>query len=74
MNSKRFLEAGKFILFTFHVSLFTFGFTQPLEFQGDYHGVHDPTIIQQGNKYYIFSTGPGIPIRCSDDLITWGLF
>jgi arabinan endo-1,5-alpha-L-arabinosidase len=53
--------------------LFTDAVAQPLEFQGDFHAVHDPTIIQSEGKYYIFSTGPGLPIRCSDDLITWDL-
>jgi arabinan endo-1,5-alpha-L-arabinosidase len=88
MNTKQVFELGKSLLFTrsallttcfsfslstFSFFLFTFSFSQSLEFQGDYNGVHDPTIIQEGNKYYIFSTGPGIPIRCSDDLIIWDL-
>jgi arabinan endo-1,5-alpha-L-arabinosidase len=38
---------------------------------GDIRGVHDPRIIQCGNVFYLFSTGSGIPIRRSDDLITW---
>jgi len=32
---------------------------------------HDPTIIKAGNAYYLFTTGPGIPIHCSPDLINW---
>ncbi len=60
-----------FSLFTFHFFLFTF--SQPLEFSGDYYGVHDPTMIEAEGKYYIFSTGRGVPIRCSDDLVTWDL-
>lgn len=57
-----------FPLFSFLLSL-----AQPLEFQGDYYGVHDPTLIEADGKYYIFSTGQGIQIRCSNDLITWDL-
>lgn len=33
--------------------------------------VHDPAIIKAGDTYYIFSTGRGIPVRQSKDLITW---
>jgi arabinan endo-1,5-alpha-L-arabinosidase len=33
--------------------------------------VHDPTLIQAGGKYYLVSTGPGIPIRCSKDMKVW---
>jgi arabinan endo-1,5-alpha-L-arabinosidase len=33
--------------------------------------VHDPCIIKQGDTYYVFSTGHGIPIRRSKDLIHW---
>lgn len=33
--------------------------------------VHDPCIIRQGVYYYIFSTGRGIPMRRSKDLIHW---
>jgi arabinan endo-1,5-alpha-L-arabinosidase len=71
MNSKQFFVWGRYFLFSFLLS--PFSLSQPLEFQGDYHGVHDPAMIQEGDKYYIFSTGPGISIRCSDDLITWDL-
>ena len=34
-------------------------------------GVHDPSIIKQGDSYYIFSTGNGIPIKRSRDLVRW---
>ena len=34
-------------------------------------GVHDPSIIKQGESYYIFSTGNGIPIKRSRDLVRW---
>jgi arabinan endo-1,5-alpha-L-arabinosidase len=33
--------------------------------------VHDPVMIKQGDTYYIFSTGKGIPIKTSKDRITW---
>ncbi|HEX6925550.1 MAG TPA: arabinan endo-1,5-alpha-L-arabinosidase [Longimicrobiaceae bacterium] len=33
--------------------------------------VHDPAIIKAGDTYYIFSTGRGIPIKRSEDLVTW---
>ena len=33
--------------------------------------VHDPCIIRAGDYYYLFTTGPGIPIRRSKDLRHW---
>ncbi len=33
--------------------------------------VHDPCLIKEGSDYYVFSTGKGIPIRRSRDLIHW---
>lgn len=33
--------------------------------------VHDPAIIQRGRRYWLFSTGPGLPVRTSTDLVTW---
>ncbi|MDF7810603.1 family 43 glycosylhydrolase [Hymenobacter sp. YC55] len=33
---------------------------------------HDPSsIIKDGNKYWVFSTGPGIPSKYSTDLLNW---
>jgi arabinan endo-1,5-alpha-L-arabinosidase len=32
---------------------------------------HDPTIAEADGTYYVFSTGPGIPIRRSKDLVHW---
>ena len=32
---------------------------------------HDPSMIKQGNTYYVFSTGGGIQIRTSTDLANW---
>ncbi len=53
--------------------------TTPLtnyEFTGDTSPVHDPAIIRQGSKYYVFVTDAGnqtgfLPIRCSSDKIAW---
>jgi arabinan endo-1,5-alpha-L-arabinosidase len=33
--------------------------------------VHDIDIIEAGGRYYLFGTGPGIPLRTSDDLLSW---
>ena len=46
---------------------------QPLELSGSINGVHDPVLIEENGRYYLFSTGPGVPIRCSDDMLTWKL-
>jgi arabinan endo-1,5-alpha-L-arabinosidase len=43
------------------------------DLQGDIINVHDPSIIREGNTFYLFSTRAGISIRCSDDLIRWRL-
>ena len=39
-------------------------------------GVHDPVIMKENGKYYVFCTGGGwrggiIPIRCSTNLLEW---
>jgi arabinan endo-1,5-alpha-L-arabinosidase len=41
--------------------------------QGDVERVHDPAIVADGSRFYVFSTGRGIPVRASDDLFTWKL-
>ena len=46
---------------------------QPLELSGDVDAVHDPTLIEAESSFYLFSTGRGIPIRCSDDFTSWEL-
>jgi arabinan endo-1,5-alpha-L-arabinosidase len=33
--------------------------------------VHDPTLVKDGSMYYVFSTGKGIPIHCSKDMLDW---
>jgi arabinan endo-1,5-alpha-L-arabinosidase len=47
-----------------------------LSLSGDVAGVHDPSVIKEGNTYYVFCTGGRagegvIPIRTSTDLRTW---
>jgi arabinan endo-1,5-alpha-L-arabinosidase len=34
-------------------------------------GVHDPSIIESGGTFYLFSTGFGLQIRTSTDLVHW---
>jgi arabinan endo-1,5-alpha-L-arabinosidase len=43
------------------------------DLQGDVRNVHDPTIIREGDTFYLFSTRAGISVRCSEDLIRWRL-
>lgn len=45
---------------------------------GDITPVHDPSLIRQGNTWYVFSTdlqgpipAPGLAIRCSTDRVAW---
>ncbi len=38
--------------------------------QGDL-AAHDPALIKQGGTYYVFSTGGGLEIRTSSNLVTW---
>jgi arabinan endo-1,5-alpha-L-arabinosidase len=38
---------------------------------GSISPVHDPVIVKDGDTYYLFTTGSGIPFRCSDDLREW---
>jgi arabinan endo-1,5-alpha-L-arabinosidase len=46
---------------------------RPPELQGDIRQVHDPSIVKEGDTYYVFSTRAGIAIRCSKDLTSWRL-
>ncbi len=34
-------------------------------------GVHDPSMIWDGSRYYLFSTGGTLDVRSSPDLVTW---
>lgn len=35
--------------------------------------IHDPAVIREGSTYYLFATGNGIPVHCSQDLEVWDL-
>ncbi|HEY3290051.1 MAG TPA: arabinan endo-1,5-alpha-L-arabinosidase [Anaerolineae bacterium] len=41
-----------------------------IELDGKIRNVHDPVMAKDG-KYYLYSTGRGIPIRCSADMAHW---
>jgi arabinan endo-1,5-alpha-L-arabinosidase len=45
---------------------------QPLPLTGS-TGAHDPVIAVEDGHYYLFTTGPGINVSCSDDLLDWSL-
>jgi arabinan endo-1,5-alpha-L-arabinosidase len=63
------------------VVLLLFSFNAPgqessntsLELEGDIRNVHDPSILKEGNNFYLFSTRAGISVRCSADLVRWRL-
>lgn len=42
----------------------------PITLQGDLHA-HDPSLIKAGATYFVFSTGGGLQIRTSTDLVNW---
>lgn len=49
-----------------------------LHLEGDIVGAHDPSIIKEGDTWYVFATTPPglsttdqFPIRCSKDLVHW---
>ena len=44
-----------------------------LDLSGAIAPVHDPSIIAVDGTYYVFSTGTGLPIRSSTDLVNWSL-
>jgi arabinan endo-1,5-alpha-L-arabinosidase len=52
---------------------------KPISVDGDIKYVHDPSIIREGDTWYLFSTANGpnrkgqLPIRCSKDLHRWTL-
>jgi arabinan endo-1,5-alpha-L-arabinosidase len=41
-----------------------------IELDGKIRNVHDPLMARDG-KYYVYATGPGIPIRYSSDMQHW---
>ena len=51
----------------------TFASPPPADLQGDIRHVHDPTLIKEGDTFYLFSTRAGISVRCSMDLVRWKL-
>src|SRR3569832_1226728 len=40
---------------------------------GDIRNVHDPAVIEEAGRFYLFSTRAGLSVRCSDDLVRWRL-
>ena len=47
-----------------------------LPLTGDFTGTHDPSIIKEGDTWYVFATGRShqggqLPMRCSTDLHAW---
>ncbi len=54
-------------LLTFALLIAVTACAQPV----DITRVHDPSIIKAGGAYYVFSTGIGVPIRRSTDLVKW---
>jgi arabinan endo-1,5-alpha-L-arabinosidase len=42
-----------------------------LEVKGAILNVHDPSIIKHGDFYYLFSTGVGVHVKRSSDLLNW---
>ena len=43
------------------------------DLQGDIRHVHDPSVIRDGDTFYLFSTRAGVSVRCSNDLVRWRL-
>jgi arabinan endo-1,5-alpha-L-arabinosidase len=47
------------------------------QLSGDFWGTHDPSIMKEGNTWYVFATGRApqgqMAIRCSQDLQMWKL-
>jgi arabinan endo-1,5-alpha-L-arabinosidase len=48
-------------------------FAQELELSGDIQRIHDPAIAEKEGNYYVFSTGVGISVSCSPDMLVWDL-
>jgi arabinan endo-1,5-alpha-L-arabinosidase len=55
------------------VAVFSIGQSAAFAQQGDIRPVHDPCLAKHKGVYYLFSTGRGIPIRVSTDLVHWKL-
>ena len=46
-------------------------FAAALAAQASQVGVHDPVMAKDGNRYYLYSTGPGITFYSSTDMLHW---
>jgi arabinan endo-1,5-alpha-L-arabinosidase len=42
-----------------------------LDVKGAIRDIHDPVIIKHDDSYYLFSTGVGVPVKRSTNLIDW---
>jgi arabinan endo-1,5-alpha-L-arabinosidase len=60
-------------LFLLSLIIFPAASMSAQELHGDIRQVHDPTVIKEGDTYYLFSTRAGIAVRCSKDLVAWRL-
>lgn len=47
--------------------------TEPVELEltGSIRQARDPVVMEHDGRFYLYTTGHGIPIRCSDDLRHW---
>ena len=45
--------------------------SRTLDVTGAIRDIHDPVLIKQDDSYYLFSTGVGILVKRSTDLLTW---
>lgn len=66
---KMFTKATTFLLL---ILISRLGYAQDdlLQLEGDLR-VHDPVMIKQGDTYYVFSTGSGVSIKASKDMLHW---
>jgi arabinan endo-1,5-alpha-L-arabinosidase len=51
---------------------------EPFTLSGDFLGTHDPSVMKEGDRWYVFATGKAkeggeFQIRCSTDLHAWKL-
>ena len=74
IHAKNSLGIGWFVLRLGGACAWLLGFlggTDALALQQEARRVHDPCLIRQGDVYYLFSTGRGVPIKTSKDLLRW---
>ncbi|MCA9836702.1 MAG: arabinan endo-1,5-alpha-L-arabinosidase [Trueperaceae bacterium] len=76
LSRRRFIKqgliAGAGLSLGLHTVLEAQAMDSHLEISGGKR-VHDPVIIKEKDSYYLFCTGPGIPVRKSADLMNWQL-